>query len=224
MTQSYAGTGETTDRHQTRSFRRAPEKLSPKIPKNPSPQTSEKLSPQIKTALEKSQAQYRKVTQSLLSDMPDAEALYRHLIFLRKSRDSFQTQYDKIKNDREKEQSIQEVLASIDEAIAMVSKHMMTQLAQMDIHGGAAYAYGPREGVHYDVHTPGRDHFQLALPLVHGRLVRQMGDLMCKTSKEFWGLRITDDPFRITCWACLKRMLKILESQPKKKGKQHKTN
>lgn len=177
------------------------------------------LSSDLKKSLENSRRQYLQTTRSLLGSEPSAAALYKHMEFLRKSRDSYHTQSKRIKNNEEKHQIIAEVIASIDEAIADVSKYIVMQLNEMDIHGGAAYAYGPREGVHYDVHTPGRDHFQLALPLVHGRLVRQMGDLMCRPSREFWGLRITDDPQRITCWACLKWMLKILESRPEEKQK-----
>ena len=177
------------------------------------------LSSELKKSLENSRRQYLQTTQSLLGSEPSAAALYKHMDFLRKSRDSFHSQCKRIKNNTEKQQIVLNVIASIDEAIANVSKYIVVQLNEMDIHGGAAYAYGPREGVHYDVHTPGRDHFQLALPLVHGRLVRQMGDLMCRHSREFWGLRITDDSQRITCWACLKWMLKILETRPEEKQK-----
>jgi|GEM_PF-3160736 hypothetical protein len=177
------------------------------------------LSDDIKKSLESSRTQYLRTTQNLLDSEPSAAALYKHMDFLRKSRDSFHTQCKRIKSNTEKHQIILDVIASIDEAITNVSKYIVAQLNEMNIHGGAAYAYGPREGVHYDIHTPGRDHFQLALPLVHGRLVRQMGDLMCRPSREFWGLRITDDPQRITCWACLKWMLRILESRPEEKQK-----
>jgi hypothetical protein len=172
-----------------------------------------KLSADLKKSLQEGQAQYLRTTQALLARNPDAAALYKHLVFLRKSRDSYHVQCNKIRNNSEKKDSILAVMRSIDDAIANVSRHIVKQFANIGINGGAAYAYGPREGVHYDIHTPGRDHFQLALPLVHGRLVRQMGDLMCKPSREFWGLRVTDDPHRITCWACLKLMLKILEAR-----------
>jgi hypothetical protein len=178
------------------------------------PSTAGKLTPQLQKSLENAQTQYLRTTQSLLEHEPSATAMFSHLAFLRKSRDSYNFQLKKIRNDKHKQESINGVINSIDEAIACVSRHIVERLAAMGVAGGAAYAYGPREGVHYDVHTPGRDHFQLALPLVHGRLVRQMGDLMCKSSREFWGLRITDDPKRITCWACLKGMLKILEADP----------
>jgi hypothetical protein len=180
---------------------------------------SNHLPADLKKSLEQSRTQYLRTTQTLLGSEPSAAALYKHMDFLRKSRDSFHSQCKRIKNNTEKQQIVLDVIASIDEAIANVSKYIVAQLNEMDIHGGAAYAYGPREGVHYDIHTPGRDHFQLALPLVHGRLVRQMGDLMCRPSREFWGLRITDDPQRITCWACLKWMLRILDSRPEEKQK-----
>jgi hypothetical protein len=172
------------------------------------------LTAELKKSLENAQAQYLRTTEALLKHQPDAEALFSHLAFLRKSRDSYSIQLKKIRNDNHKKDSINGVIHSIDDAIARVSTHMVERLAARGVIGGAAYAYGPREGVHYDVHTPGRDHFQLAMPLVHGRLVRQMGDLMCKSSRDFWGLRVTDDPRRISCWACLKGMLKLLEADP----------
>ncbi|MBC6905003.1 hypothetical protein DWB84_05935 [Saccharophagus sp. K07] len=175
------------------------------------------LSPEIKKALEHSRNQYLRSTQALLDKKPSVDALRNHLTFLRKSRDSYDTQYKKIRNDKQKKETIHEVIDAIDEAVAQVSKYVVMQLADQGIVGGAAYAYGPREGVHYDIHTPGRDHFQLALPFVHGRLVRQLGDLMCKSSREFWGLRVTDDPYRITCRACMKKMLELLESNEEKK-------
>jgi hypothetical protein len=177
------------------------------------------LSDDLKKSLESSRTQYLRTTQTLLASEPSATALYKHLDFLRKSRDSYHTQCKRIKNNTEMHGIILSIITTIDEAITNVSKYIVAQLDEMDIHGGAAYTYGPREGIHYDIHTPGRDHFQLALPLVHGRLVRQMGDLMCRPSREFWGLRITDDPQRITCWACLKWMLRILESRPEEKQK-----
>lgn len=179
------------------------------------------LSEELKKSLDSAIAQYLRTTETLLKNAPKAAALHSHLAFLRKSRDSYHLQCKRIKNNPQKQASLEAVISSIDQSIASVSKYLVEQMAAMGISGGAAYAYGPREGVHYDVHTPGRDHFQLALPFVYGRMVRQMGDLMCKPSREFWGLRITDDPQRITCWACLKWMLKILESsEPKKRGKQ----
>lgn len=177
------------------------------------------LSDDLKKSLENAQTQYLRTTESLLKNKPNAAALHTHLAFLRKSRNSYHYQSKRIKNDKQKQESVDAVIKSIDDAIVRVSHYMVEQLAEMGITGGAAYAYGPREGVHYDVHTPGRDHFQLALPLVHGRLVRQMGDLMCKSSREFWGLRITDDPRRISCWACLKWMLKMFESKDRKKNR-----
>lgn len=178
-----------------------------------SPGTSE-LTADLKKSLENAQAQYLRSTQSLLAHQPTAEALLSHLAFLRKSRDSYNLQHKRIRNDKYKQDCIHAVIDSIDEAIAQVSRHIVDRLEAMGVAGGAAYAYGPREGIHYEIHTPGRDHFQLALPFVHGRLVRQMGDLICKSSREFWGLRVTDDPKRVTCWACLKGMLKILEAGP----------
>lgn len=178
------------------------------------PPTARGLTAELQKSLENAQAQYLRTTQSLLEHQPTAPALLAHLSFLRKSRDSYNLQLKKIRSDGNKQDSINAVISSIDDAIAQVSRHIVERLQALGVAGGAAYAYGPREGVHYDIHTPGRDHFQLALPLVHGRLVRQMGDLMCKSSREFWGLRITDDPKRITCWACLRGMLKLLEAGP----------
>lgn len=182
---------------------------------DPLPRTSASgLTAELKKSLENAQAQYLRTTQTLLEkSRPSPGALLSHLAFLRKSRDSYSIQLKKIRNDKARKDSIDAVISSIDDAIAGVSKHMVERLAAVDVRGGGAYAYGPREGIHYDVHTPGRDHFQLALPLVHGRLVRQMGDLMCKSSREFWGLRVTTDPKRVTCWACLKGMVKLLEER-----------
>lgn len=200
MVQSLPKTRDTTDHQQLKTYKSAP---------------SSKLSSDLKKSLEESHAQYLRTTQSLLARKPNAAALHQHLVFLRKSRDSYHNQSNRIKSDEEKKQSINAVISSIDEAISSVSRYMVAQLASLGIEGGAAYAYGPREGVNYAIHTAGRDHFQLALPLVQGRLVRQMGDLLCKSSRDFWGLRITDDPHRVTCWACLKWMLKILEAQEK---------
>lgn len=182
------------------------------------PSTTSKLTTDLKKSLENAQTQYLRTTESLLKNKPNAASLHAHLAFLRRSRDTYNNQIKKIRNDADKQNSIEAVVKSIDDAIASVSHYMVDQLEKMGITGGAAYAYGPREGVHYDVHTPGRDHFQLALPLVHGRLVRQMGDLMCKSSRDFWGLRITDDAKRISCWACLKWMLKVLDSKDEKKN------
>ena len=183
------------------------------------PTKSKDLSDDLKKSLESAQTQYFRTTESLLKSNPTAAALHTHLAFLRRSRDSYHYQIKKIKSDKDKQESLEAVIKSIDDAIAGVSHYIVEQLAQMGITGGAAYAYGPREGVHYDVHTPGRDHFQLALPLVHGRLVRQMGDLMCKSSRDFWGLRVTDDAKRISCWACLKWMLKVLDSTDEEKNR-----
>lgn len=173
-----------------------------------------RLASDLKQSLENAQMQYLRTTEALLKRRPNPAELFSHLAFLRKSRDSYHVQCKKIRNDKNKQEMLNAVMHSIDEAIASVSAHMIERLAAIGIVGGAAYAYGPREGVHYDVHTPGRDHFQLAMPLVHGRLVRQMGDLMCKSSRDFWGLRVTNDPKRISCWACLKGMLKLLDAEP----------
>jgi hypothetical protein len=164
------------------------------------------------------QEKFVQQTRQILDSHPPATTLRTHLKFLQKSRDRYQFRLNKIRKSKKaadvhKANEALVYIAAIDEAIPMVSSYLVKTFADMGIPGGAAYAYGPREGVHYDIHTPGRDHFQLALPLVHGRLVRQMGDLMCRPSRELWGLRITNDPTLISCRACLKRMLHILEAE-----------
>jgi hypothetical protein len=187
---------------------------SRRVNDDPLPSSANGLTAELKKSLENAQAQYLRTTEALLKKgQPKPAALLSHIAFLRKSRDSYSIQLKRIRNDKARKDSIDAVINSIDDAIARVSRHIVERLDAVDVKGGGAYAYGPREGIHYDVHTPGRDHFQLALPLVHGRLVRQMGDLMCKSSREFWGLRITTDPKRVTCWACIKGMVKLLEER-----------
>src|SRR5690606_15658572 len=179
---------------------------------------------QQKKPLEPHRVTYLRSTRALLEGEPSTSALRTHLAYLRKARTSYHQQCKKIRNDKQKKDNVLAVIALIDEATTLISTYMVKRLHRLGVPGGGAYAYGPREGVHYDVHTPGRDHFQLALPLVQGRMVRQMGDLLCKSSREFWGLRVTDDPNRISCWACLKRMLTLLDALAPSKNESKSTS
>lgn len=165
---------------------------------------------------EQSYLKYVLTTQALLDRTTKPSVLRSHMESLRAKRGKYDQQYKKFKKSKAltNQQKAADALAfmsSIDEAMVLVSRYVVERLTDQGIPGGAAYAYGPGEGIHYDVHTPGRDHFQLALPLVRGRLVRQLGDVLCKPSRQFWGLRITDDPKRISCWACFKRMVSLLD-------------
>jgi hypothetical protein len=183
-----------------------------KKPLTPSPP------PEQQTLEEQAHYRYTKPTEELLLQHPNATALRSHIEQLQKTRDKYHLHLRRLSklNKAANKEKIQEItlnLFATDKALRLISQNLIARLEQLGIEGGAAYAYGPREGVHYEIHTPGRDHFQLSHPFIHGRLVRQMGDLICRPSREFWGLRVTNDPTFISCRACIRRILLILESQ-----------